>query len=86
MGKEDRDFLEKVQQDQKILDIGLKMSRAAKKERQEDEVKRLRAEVGNLTVQIADYQQIVGELSDKIKKYENKFGSVFVKSNKKQNN
>ncbi len=33
-------------------------------------------EVGNLSVQNADYSQIVGELSDKLKKYENKYGSV----------
>ena len=30
------------------------------------EIKRLRAHIGNLQVQIADYQQIVRELSDKI--------------------
>ena len=36
-------------------------------------------QVGNLRVQNADYSQIVGELSDKIKQYENKHGSVFTK-------
>lgn len=36
-------------------------------EEQIQEIKRLRAQVGNLQVQIADYQQIVKELSDKIK-------------------
>jgi hypothetical protein len=30
------------------------------------EIKRLRAHIGNMQVQIADYQQIVKELSDKI--------------------
>jgi hypothetical protein len=30
------------------------------------EIKRLRAHIGNMQVQIADYQQIVRELSDKI--------------------
>ena len=30
------------------------------------EIKRLRAQIGNMQVQIADYQQIVRELSDKI--------------------
>ena len=30
------------------------------------EIKRLRAHIGNMQVQIADYQQIVLELSDKI--------------------
>lgn len=36
-------------------------------EEQIQEIKRLRAQIGNLEVQIADYQQIVKELSDKIK-------------------
>ena len=35
-------------------------------EEQIQEIKRLRAQVGNLQVQIADYRQIVKELSDKI--------------------
>jgi hypothetical protein len=35
-------------------------------EEQVREIKRLRAHVGNMQVQIADYQQIVKELSDKI--------------------
>ena len=73
MDKEDhKDFLEKTQEDQKLLEIGLKMSRSAKKERLEDEVKRLRAEVGNLQVQNAEYSEIVQELSNKLKNYQNK--------------
>ena len=36
-------------------------------------------QVGNLKVQNADYSQIVGELSDKIKQYENKYGGVFTR-------
>ena len=43
------------------------------------QLKQLQAEVGNLQVQNADYQQIVQELSDKLKKYENKYGTVFTK-------
>ncbi len=43
------------------------------------QTKKLEAEVGNLQVQNADYQQIVQELSDKLKKYENKYGTVFTK-------
>ena len=43
------------------------------------QIKKLNAEVGNLQVQNADYQQIVQELSDKLKKYENKYGTVFTK-------
>lgn len=35
-------------------------------EEQVREIKRLRAHIGNMQVQIADYQQIVQELSDKI--------------------
>jgi len=35
-------------------------------EEQIQEIKRLRAQIGNLEVQISDYQQIVKELSDKI--------------------
>ena len=41
------------------------------------EIKKLKAEVGNLKVQNADYSQIVQELSNKIKNYENKYGTVF---------
>jgi len=40
-------------------------------------IRQLEAQVGNLTVQNADYQQIVKELSDKLKLYENKHGTVF---------
>ena len=43
------------------------------------QTKKLEAEVGNLQVQNADYSQIVQELSDKLKKYENKYGTVFTK-------
>ena len=39
--------------------------------------KRLQAEVGNLQVQVAEYRQIVEELSDKLRLYENKYGTVF---------
>jgi len=35
-------------------------------EEQIQEIKRLRAQIGNLQVQISDYRQIVKELSDKI--------------------
>ena len=40
-------------------------------------IKKLSAEIGNLEVQNADYSQIVKELSDKLKLYENKYGTVF---------
>jgi hypothetical protein len=40
-------------------------------------IRKLEAQVGNLEVQNADYQQIVKELSDKLTLYENKYGTVF---------
>jgi len=40
-------------------------------------IRKLEAQIGNLRVQNADYQQIVKELSDKLKLYENKYGTVF---------
>ena len=45
-----------------------------------DEVRLLMAQIGNLEVQVADYQQIVKELSDKLSVYEKKYGKVFVSS------
>jgi len=41
------------------------------------EIKKLKMQIGNLQVQIADYQQIVKELSDKLRLYEEINGSVF---------
>ena len=46
-------------------------------EEKENIIRKLSAEVGNLEVQNADYSQIVKELSDKLKLYENKHGTVF---------
>jgi hypothetical protein len=46
-----------------------------------DEVRLLRAQIGNLEVQVADYQQIVKELSDRLSLYEKKYGTVFVSRN-----
>ena len=46
-------------------------------EDKENIIKKLTAELGNNDVQITDYQQIVKELSDKLKLYENKYGKVF---------
>tara|TARA_X000001382_G_scaffold77501_1_gene54274 strand:+ start:341 stop:520 length:180 start_codon:yes stop_codon:yes gene_type:complete len=42
-----------------------------------DEIKLLKAQLGNLEVQVADYQQIVKDLTKKIQRYEEKYGSVF---------
>tara|TARA_B100000676_G_C17879101_1_gene732930 strand:- start:501 stop:674 length:174 start_codon:yes stop_codon:yes gene_type:complete len=41
------------------------------------EINKLKAEIGNLQVQNADYSQIVKELSDKLGQYQNKYGKVF---------
>jgi hypothetical protein len=46
-------------------------------EDKENIIRKLTAQVGNLEVQNADYSQIVKELSDKLKLYENKHGTVF---------
>tara|TARA_R110000803_G_scaffold169041_1_gene232088 strand:- start:713 stop:913 length:201 start_codon:yes stop_codon:yes gene_type:complete len=51
-------------------------------EEKEHIIKKLSAELGNLEVQIAEYRQIVQELSDKLKLYENKYGTVFKSSSK----
>ena len=48
-------------------------------------INKLEAQVGNLQVQNADYQQIVKELSDKLKLYENKYGTVFKPSRNTSN-
>ena len=48
--------------------------------------RQLIAEIGNLEVQVAEYRQIVRELSAKIKMYEETNGSVFKKSNAPKNN
>ena len=46
------------------------------------QTKKIEAELGNLQVQNADYQQIVQELSDKLSKYETLHGTVFVKGDR----
>ena len=43
----------------------------------QDEIRILKLQLGNLEVQIADYQQIVKELSDQLRLYEEINGSVF---------
>ena len=46
------------------------------------EIKMLRAQIGNLEFQNAEYSQIVKELSDKLRLYEEINGSVFKPSRK----
>ena len=48
----------------------------------QDEIRILKLQLGNLEVQIADYQQIVKELSDKLRLYEEINGAVFRPSRK----
>ena len=45
-----------------------------------DEIRLLKAQIGNLEVQNSEYQQIVKELSEKLQKYEKKYGSVFTRA------
>ena len=50
-----------------------------------DDKKLLEAQIGNLEVQISEYQQIVQELTSKLKQYENLYGSVFRKADLPEN-
>ena len=52
----------------------------------DDNIKILKAKIGNLEVQVSEYQQIVKELTEKLQAYNQKMGSVFVKSNTDRNN
>ena len=49
------------------------------KEDKDHKIKMLDAEIGNLTVQVSEYSQIIAELTEKLQRYEEKYGSVFVK-------
>ena len=76
----DRDFLEEAEKEKKELEDSMVESFRQRDERiRAEHIRNLEAEVGNLKVQNADYSQIVQELSDKLKKYENKYGTVFTK-------
>ena len=46
-------------------------------EEKDNQIRTLLAQQGNHEVQIAEYRQIVKELSDKLKLYESKYGVVF---------
>ena len=46
-------------------------------EEKDNQIRMLLAQQGDHEVQIAEYRQIVKELSDKLKLYENKYGTVF---------
>jgi cell division protein FtsL len=49
----------------------------------QQKIRMLEGEVGNLQVQVSEYQQIVKELSDKLKLYDQVHGAVFMPSTKK---
>ena len=51
-------------------------------EEKDNQIRMLLAQQGNYEVQVAEYRQIVQELSDKLKLYENKYGTVFKSSRK----
>lgn len=46
----------------------------------QEEIKLLKAQIGNLEVQNSEYRQIVKELSDKLSLYESRYGTVFMPS------
>ena len=46
-------------------------------EDKDNQIRMLLAQQGNHEVQIAEYRQIVKELSDKLELYESKYGTVF---------
>ena len=46
-------------------------------EDKDNQIRMLMAQQGNHEVQIAEYRQIVRELSDKLELYESKYGTVF---------
>ena len=46
-------------------------------EEKDNQIRMLMAQQGNYEVQIAEYRQIAKELSDKLKLYESKYGTVF---------
>ena len=47
---------------------------------QDKENKLLRVEIENLQMQISEYNQIVAELTEKLQRYEKKYGSVFTRA------
>ena len=51
-------------------------------EEKDNQIRMLLAQQGNHEVQIAEYRQIVRELSDKLELYESKYGTVFRPSRK----
>jgi|TARA_R110001592_G_scaffold126801_1_gene338278 chromosome segregation ATPase len=46
-------------------------------EEKDNHIRTLMAQQGNHEVQISEYRQIVKELSDKLKLYQTKYGTVF---------
>jgi len=51
-------------------------------EEKDNIIRKLSAELGNFEVQVAEYQQVVKQLTEKLELYEKKLGSVFRNSSK----
>ena len=51
-------------------------------EEKDNIIRKLSAELGNFEGQVAEYQQIVKQLTEKLELYEKKLGSVFRNSSK----
>ena len=79
MAKEDKLDMKKIKKELDEIFANHKPTIQRDERIQTEDIKKLQTEVGNLQVQNADYQQIVQELSDKIKQYENKYGAVFTR-------
>tara|TARA_B100001109_G_scaffold49505_1_gene39878 strand:+ start:498 stop:734 length:237 start_codon:yes stop_codon:yes gene_type:complete len=77
MDREDKlkKLIVQFEEDDNTLDLHIKLTEA------NDTIRKLHGQIGNLEVQNADYSQIVQELSDKLKLYENKYGTVFKSKN-----
>jgi len=77
MDREDKlnKLIVQFEEQDNTLDLQIKLTEA------NDTIRKLHGQIGNLEVQNADYSQIVQELSDKLKLYEEKYGTVFKSKN-----
>ena len=77
MDREDKlkKLIVQFEEQDNTLDLQIKLTEA------NDTIRKLHGQIGNLEVQNADYSQIVEELSDKLKLYEEKYGTVFKSKN-----
>tara|TARA_B100001057_G_C22106952_1_gene665397 strand:+ start:181 stop:429 length:249 start_codon:yes stop_codon:yes gene_type:complete len=77
MDREDKlkKLIVQFEEQDNTFDLQIKLTEA------NDTIRKLHGQIGNLEVQNADYSQIVQELSDKLKLYEEKYGTVFKSKN-----